>query len=130
MTHRPRTRCSNCGTPAPCAVYTEGRYEHGTMRGYNHGCGCDDCRALASAARGRTPRTMPLLPVDDGIIDDVAVERLIDGSLPWDRATLPERIEAGRRVIGREGGAVYCADVLRLRHDVIRELRHGDRVTA
>ena len=61
----------------------------------------------------------------DDAPDPVVVDRLIAGTLPWHEATLPERIEAGRRVINREGGSKFCADVLHLRHDVIRDLRQG-----
>jgi len=123
MTHRPRAKCNNCGTPAPCRVYTEGRYDHGTLRGYQHGCGCTDCRTAGSKARGfRTTRATTAMP-DDGIIDEIAVERLLDRTLPWDRATLPERLEAGRRIYHREGGPVFCADVLRLNNRQMRVIR-------
>lgn len=101
---------------------------HGTP-GYWRGCRCDTCRAAYSEYRhrydrstGRTKGTRPGLP-DDGIIDPVAVERLLAGTLPWQQATYPERLEAGRIALRREGGHAFCADILGLRHDAIRRLR-------
>lgn len=105
---------------------------------YRNGCRCDRCRDAyreykraydirSGRVRGAAPgRPLP----DDGYIDWVAVERLIDGTLDWTGATLGERKEAGRRVINREGGPVFCADVLHLRHDVIRELRQPAAVAS
>jgi hypothetical protein len=122
MTHRPRATCTACKKPAPCPVYLEGRYEHGTTRGFNHGCGCTECRRASSAKRGRRPVDQRSMP-DDGYVDTIAVERLLDGTLHWTGATLSERLEAARRVHNREGGPVFCEQVLHLNHGHLRRIR-------
>ncbi len=92
-------------------------------------CGGWVWRGRACGACGRKPHTKPAKPhpanglPDDGIIDPVAVERLLNCTLEWRGATYPERLEAGRIAMTRDGGWAFCERHLRLRHDVIRSLR-------
>lgn len=81
---------------------------HGSS-GYKAGCRCDTCRAWkrrdneAQRAR-RGPR--PTSAVDDGVIDEVVVERLLAGiDVP---STRRERLEAARVAYGREGWHELC----------------------
>lgn len=107
---------------------------HGTYRAYRHaGCRCDPCRAAAAATRKAwtrsesAPRKGHGVP-DDGYVDPVAVERLLNGTLSWRGATITERCEAGRIALTREGGYAFCQDVLRLNGRTIARLR--DEVAA
>lgn len=97
---------------------------HGSTVAYRFGCRCSDCcearRAYDRSRRGRGTR--PGVP-DDGIIDEIAVERLIAGTLEWTGATISEREEAARRTRGREGWNAWCETALNLRDDRIRRVR-------
>ena len=115
---------------------------HGTLYAYRqHGCRCDVCVATARArrkvqpsnqregrrererrykAKRRAERVLHDDPTthrrpDDGIIDTVAADRLLDGTLSWWQATLPEAREAARRGFARGLGWDVIETVTRLR---------------
>ncbi len=88
---------------------------------------CTAChRQPRTDSRPATQR-MPGLP-DDGIIDPIAVERLLAETLHWLDATPSERLEAGRIAMRREGGYAFCESVLHLGPRAIRRLRDEVRV--
>jgi hypothetical protein len=67
---------------------------------------------------------------DDGIIDEIAVERLLSGHLHWTGATLAEREEACRRICGEPGWSRVASDVLNLRSNTIKKISQRVRGVA
>ncbi len=104
---------------------------HGTASAYRNGCRCEPCRDYNRATiknwrringyRNDT-RGLPGLP-DDGIIDEIAVERLAAGTLTWDGATLSERREAARRMFAAGRGYEEVFQATHLRSQLMREVR-------
>lgn len=85
--------CGACKA-TPCR-FTDDQLNHGTT-GYGHGCRCDTCVTERRNYRGSTHAA----PVrDDGIVDEVIVERLCQNPNAWReglRATPSEKRAAGR----------------------------------
>jgi hypothetical protein len=102
---------------------------HGTASAYRQGCRCDPCRDYNRATtrswrdRNRPPSTAGTCIPDDGIIDDIAIERLAAGTLDWTRATLTERRECARVMFARGYGYEQVFAATRLRSSMIREVR-------
>ena len=96
--------CTACKAPGPCRRLAANELPHGQRNTYLHGCRCLDCRLAASRAKGRDGTA--ILTVDDGIVDEVVVERLLAG-VPT-ASTRRERLEAARVAYGREGWHELC----------------------
>lgn len=119
---KPLTYCHVCKADWPCRIIAEDRIPHGTLSGYNHRCRCDACDAAYRAATGRAPR--PGRP-DDGIVDWVVVDRLVERTMPWQDATVAERKAAAARAFarGQEDAYTFAQDFLRLRSEAIKAVR-------
>ena len=103
----------------------EASVNHGTEYAYTKlKCRCLDCRAYKSAKnrayREAHPKTRRR--ADDGIVDEVVVERLIDGRMTWQEATMRERLTAARVTFGREGWFGFCEKSLRLNSAKVSEI--------
>ena len=106
--YRAGCRCEPCRAAKASAqkAYRDrvkARTEHGTAATYKGGCRCEDCRAYnresVRAWKLRTGYRGMTAPVpDDGIIDEVVIERLRSDPSSWRAisATRGERIEAAR----------------------------------
>lgn len=60
---------------------------------------------------------------DDGIVDEIAVERLANGTLSWRAATLTERYEAARFMFRRGSSWDAIAAATNLRSQTLRTCR-------
>lgn len=60
---------------------------------------------------------------DDGRVDPVAVDRLLDGTLHWTRTTPAERLEAARRAQGRATFWDFATHTLGLNGSTVRALQ-------
>ena len=114
----------------------------GTGGAYKNGCRCELCRAYNSTTakewRKRNGHTRRLddpnrrrSVKDDGIVDEVVLDRLAAGTLAWTTATMPERRATAVTMFaaGRGYKDVYAATGLR--SEVLTELnRISEAATA
>ena len=125
---------------------------HGTLYAYRRrGCRCDVCVTGATARRKAQPSEQrearrernrryvakrraeralrddptPHRRPDDGIIDTVVADRLLDGTLPWWQATMPEALEAARRGFARGLGWEAIATATHLRSTDITDAKRA-----
>jgi len=104
---------------------------HGTEFAYaKHKCRCDVCVAYKSAKnrayRESHPKPRRRKP-DDGIVDEVVVERLLARRMSWRDATMRERVAAAYAAWGRDGWYVFCEQVLALRSERVTQIAHEMR---
>lgn len=127
---------------------------HGTYYRYaKMRCRCESCRAAASerrslwpseAARKVSRRVNPGHPggrsqpgntnaaqgrPDDGIIDEVVIERLMDGG-DWREATFPERKAAAAIMFARGWCWQDVETATNLRSQILSELKAQSRVAS
>jgi hypothetical protein len=104
--------------------------KHGSPSTYrHHGCRCDACveanRQYHRDMRRRRGLKRPASLPDDGIVDWVVVERLLNREAQWDEARPKERRAAAARAFarGQEDAYVFASEYLRLRSEAIKSVR-------